>query len=40
MDLAGMHAKLARQLRYRAFLADRRKRHLRLELRAVLLPGI
>src|SRR3954469_20284826 len=40
MDLAGMNPKLARQLGYRALLADRRKRHLRLKLRAVLLPCI
>src|SRR4051794_12061524 len=31
MDLAGMNPKLARQLGYRALLADRRKRHLRLK---------
>src|SRR5580692_11837628 len=40
MDLAGVDPKPARQLGYRAVLADRRKRHLRLELRTVLLPCI
>src|SRR5947209_1291936 len=40
VDLAGMHTKPARQLGNRAILPDRCQRHLRLELRTVLLPCI
>jgi hypothetical protein len=40
VDLARMHPEPARQLRYRAVLADRRQRHLRLEVSPALLASI
>jgi hypothetical protein len=40
MDLAGMDAVAARQLRHRAVLANRRQRYLRLEINPVLFANI